>query len=162
MPPAAARAGDQIQFQIAVATGSYSKRGGHVAQRSAAQVGVQQHAGGVDHRPQARGGETHRRTAHPRLDHRARRHRIRGTDQVELTPHQIDAQPVRKAQIGQLVDQPVDRRNRRERVPLGLSRVRGITVSRARRVTICAAHCMADTATSVASWHGSPGRVEMR
>ena len=87
----------QVELQVGVAAGAGGQRTG--AERRPAQVGVEQHAGGVDHRPQQGGG-------HP-LRPRPGRSRIPGGDGGTGG---VDQQRVGQPDIRQLTGQGVDRR----------------------------------------------------
>ena len=83
----------QVDLQVGVAAGA--DRSG--AEGRPAEVGVEQHPGGVDHRPQQGGGH--------RLGPRPGRRRIPGRDG---RPGGVDQQGVRQADVGQLTGQGVD------------------------------------------------------
>ena len=119
-PTAAALPAGEVQLQVRVGAGQRQEGVDRRPQRCAAEIGVQQDSGGVDHRPQARVGQPLGGGAHTGDDRGALGDGRRGPYRVQLAAHQVGAQRMRQSQVGQAVEQPVDRRDRRERVALQL------------------------------------------
>ena len=109
---------------------------------------MQQHAGGVDHRPQASVGQPLGGGAYAGDDSGTLGDRHHGPHRVQLATHQVGTQRMRQTQIGQAVEQLVDRRDRRKRVAL---RLRGSADSAgAHRAGVATAHRAAEAITNAA------------